>query len=360
MLRTHKTVGRSLRLLLAMLFAAVLVPVFAQGEPPAEPLLPNTEPTEALVPLTAATEEDAVQAALAAYATNDAAAEALAALPLTSLLQTWQVTYLPLVAKGRNPVIDPGQDPTPTPSPEPEPDGAELAVTIRARPSILVRPGEAIVYTFTLRNRGDASARETKVTVPFNPEHVRPVSTSLNSRAGDWLSELGAERYTITFGSLAAGAERSGQVTVHVSSGLPIRPSNPVVIDTRASYNWRDGAGGGSGRSNWAPVVVGSSTVHGDLVWVLVTPARGPIGTSHAFFSNRFLPGERVSAWVNVNRGAGGVRSLSVTDVANSLGEVTLRIRSTDTNPDLPRGTHQIVLAGQRSGLQGVVDFTVE
>lgn len=106
--------------------------------------------------------------------------------------------------------------------------------------------------------------------------------------------------------------------------------------------------------------MVASGSVHGDLVWVQVTPARAPLGATHTFFSNRFLPGERVSIWVNVQRGAGGVRALTITGVANSRGEVSLRVRSTDTSPDLPRGTHQIVLAGNRSGLQGVVDFVVE
>lgn len=359
MLRTHTGVGIGLRLLLAALLAAVLVPVFAQSEPPAEPLLPNTEPAEAtFVPFAAASEAEAVSAALAEYASNAEAAAALAALPLDSLLQTWRETYLPLVANGRNVATDPGQNPTPTP--EPDPESANVAVTIRARPGILVRPGDLIVYTFTLRNTGDTRARETKVTVPFNQQHVQPISTSLSSSAGDWLSSLSSNSYTITFGSLAAGAQRSGQVTVRTNGRLAISTSNPVVIDARASYTWRDGADGGAGRTNWAPVVVASGSVHGDLVWVQVTPARAPLGATHTFFSNRFLPGERVSAWVNVHRGAGGVRALAITGVANSRGEVSLRVRSTDTSPDLPRGTHQIVLAGNRSGLQGVVDFVVE
>lgn len=348
----------TLGLVLAALLAAALAPAFAQEGPPAEPLVPNYEP-EASAQLQAApqSEAEAVAAALAAYAADDEAAATLADLPPEALLLTGSRVYLPLVQRGVEPPLDPGQEPTPTPRPD---RAADVAVTVRARPSILVRPGELITFTFTLRNLGSAEASETRVSVPISGQQVAPAYTSLSSRAGDWLSENSRDRYTVTFGPLAKGAERSGQVVVRVNAGLPVRATNPVVIETRARYTWRDGSNGGERRSNWAPVVVGSGAVHGDFVWVRVSPDRGPIGTTHVFFSNRFLPGERVSAWVNVNRGAGGVRALSLSGTANSLGEVELRLRSTDADPDLPRGTHQIVLAGQRSGLQGVVDFIVQ
>lgn len=360
MARTSKRWRLPMGLLLAALLAIALVPAFAQGEPPAEPLLPNDEPAaDAALVATAQSEEEAVLAALAGYEADPAAAAALADLPPEALLLTERLTYLPLAANQQAGSVDPGQNPTPTPEPRPD-RAADVAVTIRARPSILVRPGELITYTFTLRNLGNAEARETKVTVPFNPQQIAPAYTSLNSRAGDWLSENARDRYTVTFGPLAKGAERSGQVVVRVSSSVPVRATNPVVIEARGRYTWRDGNTGGERRTNWAPVVVGSGPAHGDFVWVRVSPDRGPAGTTHVFFSNRFLPGERVVAWVNINRGAGGVRALDLAGTANSLGEVELRLRSTDPNPDLPRGTHQIVLAGQRSGLQGVVDFIVQ
>lgn len=350
----------TLGLLLAAILAVAIAPVFAQGEqPPLEPLLPNIEPAASAelqaLPLS---EGEAVTAALADYTANAEAVAALADLPPETMLLADRLTFLPALQTRPGQAIDPGQG-TPVPTPQPG-RAADVAVTVRARPSILVRPGELITYTFTLRNLGAAEARETKVYVPFNPGQIAPAYTSLNSRAGDWLSESGRERYTITFGPLAKGAERSGQVVVRVSGSLPVRATNPVVIETRARYTWRDGSTGGERRSNWAPVVVGNGAVHGDFVWVRVSPDRGPVGTTHAFFSNRFLPGETVVAWVNVSRGAGGVRALSLRGTANALGEVELRLRSTDADPDLPRGTHQIVLAGQRSGLQGVVDFSVQ
>ncbi|HMQ32629.1 MAG TPA: hypothetical protein PKD53_18000 [Chloroflexaceae bacterium] len=357
--RTQRTPWqRPLGMLLAALLAVVMVPVFAQEAPPAEPLLPNTEPDATALLAAPLSEEEAVLAALAGYEAGAEAVEALAAIPEESMLLATRLTYLPLLP-GRETPIDGGQNPTPTPDPRPE-RSADVAVTVRARPSILVRPGNLITYTFTLRNTGDAQASETRVTMPFNPNQVTPIATSLSSRSGDWLSELGRDRYTVTFGPLGRGAERSGQVVVRVNGGLPVRPADPVILDARARYTWRDGNTGGERRSNWAPVVVGAGSTHGDFVWVRVSPDRGPIGTTHVFFSNRFLPGERVSAWVNVNRGAGGVRALSLAGTANALGEVELRLRSTDPSPDLPRGTHQIVLAGQRSGLQGVVDFVVQ
>lgn len=349
---------RSLGLLLAALLAVALAPVFAQEPTPATPLLPNTEPDEAALLAAPLSEEEVVLAALDSYAADPEAAAALADIPEESMLLATRLTYLPQLP-GREVPVGGGQNPAPTPTPTPSPErSADVAVTVRARPSILVRPGDVITYTFTLRNTGDAQANETKVTMPFDPAQVTPISTVLSSRSGDWLSELRSDRYTVTFGPLGKGAERSG-VVVRVNAGLPVRPADPVVIDARARYTWRDG-GGGERRTNWAPVVVGAGSTHGDFVWVRVTPDRAPAGATHVFFSNRFLPGERVSAWVNVHRGAGGVRALNLVGTANALGEVELRLRSTDPNPDLPVGTHQIVLAGQRSGLQGVADFTVQ
>ncbi len=359
-LRMRGLIQQPLGLLLAGLLAVASVPVFAQGEPPAEPLLPNLEPaasaeTQALAP----SEEEAVLAALADYTANDGAATALAELPPESMLLAEQLTFLPHLMTSPGQSVPPGQNPTPSPAPRPE-RAADVAVTVRAQPGILVRPGALITYTFTLRNLGNGEASETKVFVPFNNQQIVPAYTSLSSRAGDWLSENGRDRYTVTFGPLAKGATRSGQVIVRVNGTLPVRTSNPVIIETRARYSWRDGNSGGERRSNWAPVVVGSGPVHGDFVWMRVSPDRGPVGTTHVFFSNRFLPGETVTAWVNVQRGAGGVRALNLRGTANALGEIELRLRSVDADPDLPRGTHQIVLAGQRSGLQGVIDFIVQ
>ncbi|NTU81189.1 MAG: hypothetical protein HGA45_17710 [Chloroflexales bacterium] len=361
MARTPTSQRRAWRLpiglLMAALIAAAIVPAFAQDGPPAEPLLPNTEPVALAEPAAALSEEEAVAAALAEYAANSEAVAALAALPADAFALSERLTFLPQLLTGGGVSIPPDQNPTPEPRPE---RSADVAVTVRATPSIFVRPGDLITYTFTLRNLGDGEARETKVYAPVNRQQVTPISTSLNSGAGDWLSENSQERFVVTFGPLARGATRSGKVVVRVASGLPIQPADPIRIELRARYTWRDGNSGGDRRTNWAPVLVGSGPVHADFVWVRVTPDRGPAGTTHAFFSNRFLPGETVSAWVNVSRGSDGVRALSVRGTANANGEVELRVRSTDTDPDLPRGTHQIVLAGQRSGLQGVIDFIVQ
>lgn len=365
MARTTPSQRRTWRLpiglLLAALLAVAIVPVFAQDGPPAQPLLPNVEPV-AGAELQAAdlSEEQAVAAALAEYAANDEAVAALADVPHEAFMLASRLLYLPqVVTRGGQPIPPDQQNPTPTPEPRPD-RAADVAVTVRANPSIFVRPGDLITYRFTLHNYGNGTASETKVYAPVNRQQITPISTSLDSKAGDWLSENSQERFVVTFGPLAKGATRSGTVTVRVASGLPIRPSDPVRIDMRARYTWRDGNDGGDRRTNWAPVLVGSGPVHADFVWVRVTPDRAPAGTTHVFYSNRFLPGETVSAWVNVSRGAGGVRALNVRGTANSLGEIELRVRSTDTDPDLPRGTHQIVLAGQRSGLQGVVDFIVQ
>lgn len=357
-----------LSLLLATLLAAVIIPVFAQDGPPAEPLVPNIEPEEqaalqaAQAPW-AAGEEQAVLAALAALAASGETTPpegAILDLPSDAVAVSLYQTYLPLLTRADvggqdpsqgGPVVTPTPDPaTPTPRGRP----ADVAVTIWPKPSILVGRGGVLEYEVRLANSGPGEAREVKVVFPYNRQQVSLAYSSLSSKAGDWVSAIGPDSFTVTFGKLEAGARRTGKLFVRVGAGLPLQ----TLLDVRASYSWRDGDGGGAQRANWTPVLVGGGPSDAPFAWVRVQPDRGPAGTQHVFFSNRFLPGETVTTWVNLQ--GGKVQGLALRGVASPDGAVELRLRSGDADPDLPRGTHQIVLYGQRSGLTGVATFIVQ
>ncbi len=354
----------ALGLALLLLLAASLAPVLAQVGPPPKPLVPNVEPAETQA-LPVLSEREAVDAALAAYAARADVGLAINSqdlLPATAFLQNRYRIYLARVQS--DPLrLDPGQGATPTPSPTPTPEplpSADVIAAIWPSPSIFVQPGGTLVYEIRLHNRGGGSSNETKLVFPYNRSQVALVASELNNRAGDWVSAIDNDSFSVTFGGLEEGKRRNGRIILRVNDGLEINPGNPVRIDLRARYRWRDDNNGGERYTNWAPVLVGNEVVDTPYFWVQVNPLEAPAGTEHSFYTNRLLPGEAVSTWINVNGGSGGIRSLSLRGTANSNGEVTLRLRNTDADPDLPAGTHQMVIYGQRSRLTGVVSFTVQ
>ncbi|NWF80051.1 MAG: hypothetical protein HXY37_08380 [Chloroflexi bacterium] len=367
--------------LIAALLLVVIGQALAQPGPPAEPLLPNTEPGDSAtadIPIWMLSEQEAVEATLRAYVASDqlAAAEAQALLeqfvteeapllpeqpaaPQAPALEAISTVYLPLLRKaapvGQQPPPPTPIPPTPTPQPEPAAP-ADVAVTIWPKPSIWVARGATLEYEIRLANYGRGAASQTTVVFPINRAQVSQFSTSLDSKAGDWVRSVDEKSITIVFGKLDSGARRSGKLFMRVHANLPLpSPSQPpVLIDTRASYTFRDGANGGGQRTNWAPVLVGNDgSSDAPYIWVRVTPDRGPAGTRHSFFTNRFLPGETVTTWLNT---PWGVQPLSLRGTANGEGIVELVLNSAG----LARGTYQIVLYGQRSGLTGVASFIVE
>ncbi|MCS6879726.1 MAG: hypothetical protein RMK84_16900 [Oscillochloridaceae bacterium] len=354
--------------LVVALALAVLGQAFAQPGPPGEPLLPNIEPEEALtadVPIWMLSEQEAVEATLRAYLSSDPLMldEALAlleqnAVPSIAVLDRIATVYVPVLRRPPEVGQAPTPTPTPTPAPEPEPEPgepADMVVTIWPRPSVWVARGGLLEYEFRLTNYGRGTARETVVVFPINRAQVYGFYTSLDSRAGDWVRSVDQNSITVVFGPLSAGARRSGKLFMRVNENLPL-PSptqTPVLIDTRASYTFRDDARGGGQRTNWAPVLVGSGPVDTPYIWVQRTPMSGPAGTRFAFFTNRFLPGEGVTTWLNTP--GGRVQPLSLRGTANSEGSIELVLNSTGLAP----GIYQIVLYGQRSGLTGVASFVV-
>ncbi len=358
--------GLPLTLVVALVLA-VPGQAFAQPGLPGEPLLPNIEPEEALmadVPIWTLSEQEAVEATLRTYLAGDPmvldAAMAFVdqnMVPAMAVLDRISTVYIPVIRRAPELGQVPTPTPTPTPEPEPEPgDAADVAVTIWPKPSIWVARGAILEYEFRLTNYGRGTARETVVIFPINRAQVYGFYTSLNSQAGDWVRSVDQNSITVVFGPLNAGARRSGKLFMRVNENLPL-PSptqTPVLIDTRASYTFRDDARGGGQRTNWAPVLVGGGSVDAPYIWVRRTPESGPAGTRFAFFTNRFLPGEDVTTWLNTP--SGGVQPLSLRGTANSEGSIELVLNSAG----LSRGLYQIVLYGQRSGLTGVASFVVQ
>jgi hypothetical protein len=256
-------------------------------------------------------------------------------------------TYLPMTLKvpSRSDAPDPAP-PTPTPRPRPQ-KSADVAVTIWATPSIRVARAGTLEYEIRVKNYGEGAAQTTSVSLPYSKQQML-VRDSRFARAGDWISELKEDSVTATFGPIGAGESASGTVVFRVSANL----ANDTVLSVRAAYTWSDNARDGDGRSNWAPVLVGSGNDSAPWAWTIVGPTAGAAGTTHRFFSDRFIPSEGIITWLNT---PSGVKPLELRGLADGMGRVYLDFKSAGLAP----GTYQLVLYGARSALTGVATFDV-
>ena len=253
----------------------------------------------------------------------------------------WTQIHLPLVSSSRS------GTPPPTPTTRPQGPPADVANTIWPAPSIRVVPGMTLEYEIRAKNYGGGSARVDRVTLPYNKSQLT-VETARFEKQGDWVSERTDDHVTVNFNDVAPGELRKATIVFRVNRGL----ANDAVISMRAMTSWSDERTGGSWRSNWAPVLVGQTNNSAQWAWLTVEPLGGNPGTTHRFFSDRFIPGEGVVTWLNTPN---GVRALDLRGVADTFGRVTLDFRSTG----LTRGTYSMVLYGARSNLTAIATFYV-
>lgn len=252
--------------------------------------------------------------------------------------------YLPLVATAAQPQS--GQvEPPPA---EPPAKGANVTVVAWPTPSIRVARDGILSYELRLYNDGAGSASGTKVTLAFDPAQLTPIGSDLDRGAGDWVSEVRSNAVVVSFGKLGDKQSRVGYVYFRVGRFL----ADNTVLSVRPAYTWSDARGTSERSGNWAPVLVGGGNDGGAYVWMIVQPVSGLPGELRTFYSNRFAPGETVTAWLNA---PGGVVALNLTETADEVGQVWLDYRPSRLAP----GTYQLVVYGNRSRLVGVATFVV-
>jgi hypothetical protein len=339
----------ALLLILVLLFSALYesmvagaavrpTPQVAQRLPDtAQPLKPDPFPsTETMT--------ETISSVLAAYHQRHIAG------PVSVQLMDMQV-FIPSVTRPQ-PTPAPGPEPTPTPSPtprpEPPPPPADVAVTIWPAPSIRVARDGTLAHEIRVKNYGDGDAEVIHVRLPYDKRQLTVTGSKLNG-ADDWVSELEDDHVTVTFGRLRADRSRTATIFFRVNRVLP----DNTVLSMRASYTWSDERRDDHGSSNWAPVLVGGGNDSAPWVWVRVDPFAGTAGTTHHFFSDRFIPGEGVITWLNT---PDGVKPLNLRGIADPMGRIWLDFKSTGLRP----ASYQIVLYGARSNLTGVASFNVQ
>jgi hypothetical protein len=325
-------------------------PGAADGTPsPAPAIRGSAEPKLNPFPATAAMAET-IRAVLADY--NRAGLQG-ANLPVY-VPSDISHAYLPLVLKDEPPTPTPSPTVSPPPSPPPtrtrvlEPEErADIAVTLWPSPSIRVARAGTLAYEIRVKNYGAGDAARVRVTLPYNRRQMYLFDSRFTSPE-DWVSEVANDRVTVTFGRLKAGGYRPATLFFRVAGDL----ADQTVISMRATYTWWDAGGDASWRTNWAPVLVGSGNASASWLWLAVEPVSGRAGTTHHFFSDRFIPQEGIVTWLNT---PSGVEPLDLRGVADSYGRIWLDFRSAGLAP----GTYSLVLYGARSNLTAVATFYV-
>jgi hypothetical protein len=255
--------------------------------------------------------------------------------------------YLPMLG-GRPLQSQPGPvDPGPGPV-DPQPKGANITVAVWPSPSIRVARDGSLAYEIRVYNDGEGSADSTRVTLPFDRNLVTVTGSRLDRGAGDWVSEVRSDAVVVTFGELGDKKMRTGWVYFRVNAFL----ADNTVLSMRPAYRWSDERGTTSRTGNWAPVLVGGGNDGGAYAWTIVQPVSGWPGELRTFYSNRFAPGEVVTAWLNTPN---GVVALDIRETADEQGQVWVDYRPSR----LAAGSYQMVIYGNRSRLTGVASFVV-
>lgn len=235
------------------------------------------------------------------------------------------------------------------PPPPPSASPADVSLTLWVTPSIRVAGDGTLVYELRVTNYGKGTAKGVQITLPYNRQQVTLTNASFLTGSGDWVSAVGDSTITVSFGPIAPGAKRIGYLYQRVARTLP----NDTVISVRAATTWSDSREGGSGASNWTPVLVGSGSTTSAYLWLAVSPASGKAGTNHRFYTDRFIPGEGVTTWLNT---PSGVKPLDLRATADGYGRIWLDFASTGLTP----GSYSLVAQGARSGLTAVSGFVVQ
>jgi hypothetical protein len=229
-------------------------------------------------------------------------------------------------------------------------DSAKVSVTIVQAPPT---SDDILTYTIKAANRGDGWAHYAKITVPFDAAALKPLDVQF-SGAPAWVMTSEAGLFQIRTERLNSGG---GATTATLRFVRLPGAAKSAALTERLTYNWRDSAGGGNGRSN-LPV---------DAPQPFYTLAHREVGNKHFFSTNIFLPGEPVVFWYQTPSGSTvptEVKSDAIVDAASTNavdqgadyvladpnGAFDLRFSTGDLSP----GEYMMVARGDISGLTAV------
>jgi hypothetical protein len=228
----------------------------------------------------------------------------------------------------------------------------DVMVTLTANPSIAVARGTLLAYKLRVENHGDTTLAYARLRLPYERSKVVFVNTEFQDNK-DYVYKIEEDTITIHIDSLEGSSARFAVLYMYVGETLPAG----TVLNMWAGFDWEDTQGkyGINKRSNAAPVLVGESNQTSDYVWMTATPGEGSPDTQFNFFSDRFIPGEKVTVW---RLGPGDTRHKMDEKFSNDAdpnGRIHIHLK----DHGLPAGTHTIMLQGKHSDLQAVTSITI-
>lgn len=230
-------------------------------------------------------------------------------------------------------------------------DEARVSVIIRPAPSIQVVAGSLISYRVRARNDGEGDASHVEIRLNYDPSHITIEGVEFERENG-WVPRNEAGNLYVEFPGVGSGKSRACVVRARVAATLP----NETVIHLWAEYNYleEDGDLAKQNRGSAAPVLVGDVPLTSRWTWMAVEPLSGKAGTTFRFFSNRFVPGERIKSYLISRDGIHRKRSLD--SQANGEGHFWIHFEETGA---LAPGTYQLSVIGERSELVAGSVFVV-
>lgn len=231
---------------------------------------------------------------------------------------------------------------------EEEPPAAEVWVVQRPSPNHGVTPGSIITVQVVTTNTGKGAAKNTRITMPFDPVKVRLIDASFSKDAA-WVSSVVTNSLTINTGPVGVNEVITGTVRFQVFETV----ARDITLGERLSFVWIDNAGSGRGKSNLPILVTAAATDNRSIYDLAVNPSSGPAGSRFTFSSAIFASNEAVSAWYNLpDASARAVGSFA----ADDDGKVNLVF---DAPADLAPGVYSMVIYGHRTGFAAVALFTI-
>lgn len=226
---------------------------------------------------------------------------------------------------------------------------ADVVLALRVVPDVGVTPGSIVTYELRATNLNGSEADRVLVQMPYDPAQLRVLDAQFQSDQ-DWVTAVQGNYLTLQFGTLNGNSSRTATIRMQVNETLPLG----TVINMWAGYGWDDGGGGGADRSaNAAPVVVEPVAISSGTLWMAVDPPVGVAGTAYGFFTNRFIPGERLRVALHSPY---GVQPLPLDTNADNMGQAWFEFNSTG----YPPGNYTLVVDGTLSGQTAAADFSIE
>ncbi len=265
--------------------------------------------------------------------------------PAASVANAGRVMFLPLI---RGPL-------TPPQPPDPPLTSAILRAELVAQLWDVPR-GAVAPFRLELRNDGDADPQSpVEVYLPFEPTHLR-FNGGQYSESGAYVAGYDGNDVTVKFPAIAPRERRSIKLYFEVRDDAP-----PGAIATIGGAVLAEQGGSAFGAprvvSNRSTIRVSNSYNPSGRPSVQVMPTCVELNNRIDFSASGFLPGERLSTWINLP--GGGARPNDQTATADNFGRAFFHLRPVEKGLS-PASGYALVVSSQDQRRQAIGAFNIQ